>query len=382
MEKLLEYLNGKLNVNFGNPLIVEKIKNSFDKANLSNFHFLRFFKKEFKYKNVHDINFWLERGFSEEYGLKEIEKTSLKKSFNSKTRAKEKRKNYLTYKQCKIFAIENGIKTKEEWIKFIKPKNVPSCPDAFYEEWEGWDLFLRNEIYKKKYRGIYYSYKECKKTVQKLSIKSKSDWFKKIGSIIEKDIKIPYDPSKIYEEWEGWGYFIGTNRVQDNLIKHLTFEEARNYARSLNFKLCKEWRMLDPNDLPIGITKQPNRTYKNEWLGWLDWLGIDIKTKMSYGEKLIMDSLIKRDIKFKYDNSLKDCKLRFDFYLPEHNICIEYDGIQHFKPVEKFGGKEEFEKMKIRDQIKNEWCLKNRIKLIRFSYKDNIDYIHKTIEKL
>lgn len=30
--------------------------------------------------------------------------------------------------------------------------------------------------------------------------------------------------------------------------------------------------------------------------------------------------------------------LVFDFYLPDYNICIEYDGIQHFKPIEKWGG--------------------------------------------
>lgn len=35
--------------------------------------------------------------------------------------------------------------------------------------------------------------------------------------------------------------------------------------------------------------------------------------------------------------------LPFDFYLPYYNTCIEYDGVQHFKPIDYFGGEKEFE---------------------------------------
>ena len=41
-----------------------------------------------------------------------------------------------------------------------------------------------------------------------------------------------------------------------------------------------------------------------------------------------------------------DCKrknkLRFDFYLPKYNVLIEYDGMQHFKPIIFFGGIKKF----------------------------------------
>ena len=65
-------------------------------------------------------------------------------------------------------------------------------------------------------------------------------------------------------------------------------------------------------------------------------------------------------------------KLPFDFYLPKHNICIEYDGRQHFIPVSHFGGEESFEIRKKCDIIKNEFCEKNNIKLFRISYKEMI----------
>jgi len=105
---------------------------------------------------------------------------------------------------------------------------------------------------------------------------------------------------------------------------------------------------------------------------------------MSYGEVLIVDFFDKNEIKYIYNKSLKDCisssKLRFDFYLPDFNVCIEFDGIQHFQPVAPFGGMEEFEKLKIRDEIKNKWCEVNNIKLVRFNYLQNKDYIEQELK--
>lgn len=71
----------------------------------------------------------------------------------------------------------------------------------------------------------------------------------------------------------------------------------------------------------------------------------------------------------KFDDCVHKRRLPFDFYLPEKRICIEYDGMQHEKPIEYFGGKKGFENTKIRDKIKNDYCKANNIKLIRVSYK-------------
>lgn len=46
-----------------------------------------------------------------------------------------------------------------------------------------------------------------------------------------------------------------------------------------------------------------------------------------------------------------------------------------------FGGEEEFQKLKIRDSIKNEWCSVNGIKLIRFKYKQKKDEIESLLRK-
>ena len=64
----------------------------------------------------------------------------------------------------------------------------------------------------------------------------------------------------------------------------------------------------------------------------------------------------------------------FDFYLPELNLCIEVDGEQHFKPskfsnISEEEANQNLEIRKEKDRQKDEYCLKNGIKLLRISYK-------------
>ena len=95
---------------------------------------------------------------------------------------------------------------------------------------------------------------------------------------------------------------------------------------------------------------------------------------VSYGEEKIQKILEKLDIKYEKQKKFQDCKykyvLRFDFYLPESNICIEYDGVQHFYPIPTMGGEEKFLEAKKRDLIKDNYCKDNHIPLIRIPYTD------------
>lgn len=102
------------------------------------------------------------------------------------------------------------------------------------------------------------------------------------------------------------------------------------------------------------------------------------KCKSSKGEKIIEEYLKDNFIAYKPQFKFKNCRykrrLPFDFYLPELNAVIEYDGIQHFKPIDFFGGEKSFEYRKKLDGIKSEYCNKNRINLIRVPYTvDNIE---------
>jgi len=93
---------------------------------------------------------------------------------------------------------------------------------------------------------------------------------------------------------------------------------------------------------------------------------------ISKGEKEIEKILIKQNILFIPQKTFKGCKdkglLKFDFYLPKLNTCIEFDGIQHFKSFKFFGGVKRFKQTQKKDAIKNKYCKDSNIKLIRIPY--------------
>lgn len=93
--------------------------------------------------------------------------------------------------------------------------------------------------------------------------------------------------------------------------------------------------------------------------------------KSSKGELSIENFLKNYNIILKKQYKFSDCKnikpLPFDFYLPEYNICIEYDGKQHFIN-NGFFGIENLKRLKVNDLIKTNYCKNNNITLIRIPY--------------
>lgn len=99
----------------------------------------------------------------------------------------------------------------------------------------------------------------------------------------------------------------------------------------------------------------------------------------SFGESVISDWLRKHQIKFIREKKFADLispktnqHLRFDFYLPDSKMCIEFDGIQHFQYCEDFdkGDKSLLSKRKFNDSYKNGYCEYKKIKILRISYKE------------
>jgi len=110
------------------------------------------------------------------------------------------------------------------------------------------------------------------------------------------------------------------------------------------------------------------------------------KCKASRGERRIMKHLDAMGLPYKKEHSFVDCKdehvLLFDIYIPSKNMVVEYDGEQHFYPV-KFGGSDDDKAEKRylitveHDKIKNNYCAKNGIRVLRIPYTDydNIETI-------
>ena len=96
-------------------------------------------------------------------------------------------------------------------------------------------------------------------------------------------------------------------------------------------------------------------------------------------QKKISKYLYKKEISYYRQHKFHDCKnifqLPFDFYLPKYRTAIEFDGKQHYEPMEFFGGSEAYNRLKVNDKIKSDYCEENFIDLIRIRY-DQIDRIY------
>lgn len=99
--------------------------------------------------------------------------------------------------------------------------------------------------------------------------------------------------------------------------------------------------------------------------------------KESVGERRIRQWLELNNIDYEQEKWFKDCKdikpLPFDFYLPERNTIIEYDGKQHFEETHFFSFQNNSHEsitsyIKNHDLIKNNYCKQNNINLIRIPY--------------
>lgn len=100
--------------------------------------------------------------------------------------------------------------------------------------------------------------------------------------------------------------------------------------------------------------------------------GCPLCSNISNGEKRIKSILNEMKIYYDSQKTFDDCRyeqrLRFDFYIPKYKLLIEYDGIQHFKSINFFGGINALNEYNKKDIIKNEYAAKNNIPLLRIPY--------------
>lgn len=153
--------------------------------------------------------------------------------------------------------------------------------------------------------------------------------------------------------------------------KKITIEDLKNDGRIQGVEILGEYVR---NDVKIKckclkcnriIYITPNHLKRGEGCRYC---------KLSKGEKKIEKYLIDNNIKYFTQYKFDDCRminpLRFDFYLPDYNICIEYNGKQHYKSVKHFGGTENFERQQQRDNVKRVYCQNNNIKLVEIPYTE------------
>lgn len=103
---------------------------------------------------------------------------------------------------------------------------------------------------------------------------------------------------------------------------------------------------------------------------------------MSKGELIVKRYLDKKGISYVQEKQVGNTRMRFDFFLDELNIVIEYQGKQHYEPVKIYGGWKGLEDQQERDCEKRQYCRDHLIGLIEVPYyiPDIEDYLNRRIE--
>ena len=100
---------------------------------------------------------------------------------------------------------------------------------------------------------------------------------------------------------------------------------------------------------------------------------------ISKGEATITAFLKKNNIKFTAQHVI-ECPInisgiaKIDFYLPDYNLFIEYNGKQHYEPIVYFGGEDRFKQQQQRDIYVRSYCNTHSIELLEISYQER-EYI-------
>ncbi|AIZ94631.1 hypothetical protein LfeInf_005 [Lactobacillus phage LfeInf] len=96
------------------------------------------------------------------------------------------------------------------------------------------------------------------------------------------------------------------------------------------------------------------------------------------GETVITKLLDTLNIDYEYQKTFPDLKyksyLSYDFYIPSQSILIEYQGIQHYQPIDHFGGDDQFTIQQKHDQMKLDYAKSHGYNLIAVPYTEDTLY--------
>jgi hypothetical protein len=162
----------------------------------------------------------------------------------------------------------------KDWQKLLreepKRKYFPASPDTHYSGWSCWADFLGHS-FRQPPAGQMRPFEEAREFARNLGLKNNNEW-RKWSASGQRPASIPSNPERAYKsQFITWADWLGYRGM---CTDPLPFEEAREYARKLNFKSVHEWeKWAYSGKRPVSIPSHPGATYKNQFEGWPDWLG-------------------------------------------------------------------------------------------------------------
>lgn len=164
-------------------------------------------------------------------------------------------------------------------------------------------------------------------------------------------------------------------------------EKIGNRLRKTHEEYVSELKIVNPNIFVIDKYIDSLTPILHKCLtDGCEWYTAPIYTLSGYGCPQCHESKMERqtrlwidnhNIKYerykKFDGCIDQRQLSFDFFLPEFNANIECQGIQHYEPVDYFGGEEAFKIQQKHDAIKRQYCIDHNIELLEIPYWENIE---------
>ncbi len=148
-------------------------------------------------------------------------------------------------------------------------------------------------------------------------------------------------------------------KIINNLILNIKYKNPKEKLSILDKSICQKEYLL--NNCFENIVRE-KFGYKKIGQGWTSETMLFKTIQTIYkGKEVIFHH------RPKWLNGLE-----IDVFVPEINTGFEYQGIQHFKPIENWGGKTALEKTKARDKLKKKLLEENNIKLVEIFYYEEI----------
>lgn len=205
-----------------------------------------------------------------------------------------------------------------------------------------WGFILISDEYKNNYTPLAWMDSKTGKTFIRA-------WGKLLSGKLGINNVNNYDKDKrFFESYKGLGYkldmtvdeYLNAPTQSGNKIFHLTHPDLE-----------------EPWDVKKGHFKTLAETHLNNY-------------GKSLGEVFIESILIENGIIFDEQKKVYingDLNL-FDFYLPEHNLYIEYDGKQHFLSIDRWGGEDGLKRRQLKDAEKDKYVREKGERMLRIPY--------------
>jgi len=293
-----------------------------------------------------------------------------------------KDKQFMTYTECRDYLLSQGVDSKdkfESWRKLKINNLVPTRPDKTYmKEWKSWGIFFKTDrVADITKHQSFLNYSKAREYLSQFNFANEEEFYA-WAKTDERPSNIPASPRKTYgNDFISMGDFLGNGNFRTK--DWPSYEDYKKEIQKKKFNSVgeyTEWAKL--NCRKLDFPANPVNIYP-QFEGWPEFLGY--QRNVSVGEKTISSILVSNNISHLHQYTFSDCvdlrPLPFDIAIIDENqevkLLIEFHGIQHFEPVDFYGGEEALRQTQKRDKIKKDYCQKNNIPLVEITYKQNLE---------